>query len=291
MIILSFKENGKASGEIPDTSFFLEGNNNNLCFLIHGLTGTPKEMTALGNYLNKNGFSVAAPLIEAHNKPISILKRKTWQDFYYSVKQKLLSYINKYENIFVGGLSFGALLSLMLAYEFPHKVKTISCFSPTLFFDGWNMPKSRIFLPFAYKTPFKYYIYFKEVPPYGLKNKSLRAKIAAYYENSSISDNSKAHLYGYPVIPVSCMYQNYLLTKKIISLLKYIRQPIQLFQAKEDDVTSPRNSYFIYRRIGSQEKELIVLENSYHIVIADQERVEIAKKTLNFLRLHSQKDN
>ncbi|MFA4992957.1 MAG: alpha/beta fold hydrolase [Candidatus Omnitrophota bacterium] len=285
MIIFSIKEDKRRITDIPDTGFFLPGDKN-LCFLIHGLTGTAKEMGAIAQRLNKQGFSVAAPLLLNHDKSISCLKRTRWQDIYKSIRDEFLKYANDYENIFVAGLSFGALIGILLTHEFPDKIKALNCFSPTLFYDGWGNPKSRIFLPLVYKTPFKYWLYFKEGYPYGLKNERLRSKVENFYKDAGLFDYSKVHLYGYPVIPVSCMHQNSLLAKKIISVLKDIRTPVQLLQAREDDVTSPRNSYCIYNRVSSREKEIIFLENSYHIITADQERDKVAEKTVVFFEKH-----
>ena len=245
MIIFSLKEDKRIITDIPNTSFFLPGDKN-LCFLIHELTGTAKEMSSIGQQLNKRGFSVAAPLMVNHDKSISSLKRTTWQQFYDSIRNEFVKYANDYENIFVAGLSFGALIGILLAHEFSDKVKAVNCFSPTLFFDGWGNPKSRILLPLIYKTPLKYWFYFKEEYPYGIKNERLRAKIESFYKEAKLFDYSKVHLYGYPVIPVSCMYQNWLLAKKVISVLKDIKTPLQLMQAQDDDVTSPKNSYYIY---------------------------------------------
>ncbi|MDD5281291.1 MAG: alpha/beta hydrolase [Candidatus Omnitrophica bacterium] len=281
MIVLSFKEDKREINNIADTGFFLPGNKN-LCFLIHGLTGTAKEMGAIAQRLNKQGFSVAVPLLLNHNKSISCLKKTTWQELYNSVRTEFIKYSHEYENIFVAGLSFGALIGILLTHEFPGKVKALNCFSPTLFYDGWGNPKSRIFLPLIYKTPFKYWLYFKEEHPYGLKNERLRSKVENFYKDADLFDYNKVHLYGYPVIPVSCMYQNSLLAKKVISILKDIRTPIQILQAREDDVTSPKNSYCIYNRVGSKEKEIIFFENSYHIITADQERDKVAEKTVAF---------
>lgn len=281
MIIFSLKEDTSLDTNIPDTGFFLAGDKN-LCFLIHGLTGTAKEMGSIAQRLNKQGFSVVCPLMANHNKSISCLKRTSWQELYNSVRKEFLKYSDSYENIFVAGLSFGALIGILLAREFPDKVKALNCFSPTLFFDGWGNPKSRIFLPLVYKTPLKYWIYFKEEYPYGIKNERLRGKIKSFYKDAKLFDYSKVHLYGYPVIPVSCMYQNYLLAKKVISVLGQIKTPLQLLQARNDDVTSPKNSRFIYDRVSSREKEVIFLENSYHIITADQERDKVAQNTITF---------
>jgi len=149
MIIFSLKEDRRLITDIPDTSFFLPGDKN-LCFLIHGLTGTAKEMSSIAQRLNKHGFSVAAPLMVNHDKSISCLKRTSWQELYNSIRKEFIKYADEYENIFVAGLSFGALIGIMLAHEFPKKVKALNCFSPTLFFDGWGNPKSRFLLPLVY---------------------------------------------------------------------------------------------------------------------------------------------
>jgi carboxylesterase len=283
MIIFSLKEDLRNIDSIPDSGFFMEGDNN-LCFLIHGLTGTAREMYSIGTRLNRNGFSVASPMMYGHNRSLSVLKRLRWQDFYAGIKKELLKYLPSFDKIYVAGLSFGSLIGLLLAYEFPKKVRAVNCFSPTLFFDGWNTPKSRVLLPLIFKTPLKYYLYLKEEHPYGIKNERLRKKIAGFYKNAGLFDYSKVHLYGYPVIPVSSMYQNRLLAKHITRLLPKIKTPIQILQAKDDDTTSPKNSFFIYDRIGSRDKRVILLENSYHIIIADQERKVVAKEALTFFQ-------
>ena len=281
MVIISFNEEKSKQQIISNESFFLKGDNN-LCFLIHGLTGTPKEMTYLSWRLHKVGYSVAVPLMEAHNMSLSVLKRKRWQEFYASIKEKFLEYQMQYEKIFVAGLSFGALLGILLAYEFPQKIKAVTCLSPTFFYDGWGTPKIKILLPLVYATPLKYYIYFKEEYPYGIKNDRLRRRIQNYYTRAKLGDYSKVHLYGYPIIPISCMYQNHLLAKYTMRILGKVNVPVQILQAKNDEVTSPKNSYYIYNRIASKDKEIYLFENSYHIITADQEREKVADKVISF---------
>ncbi len=281
MIIFSTKEDRRTEVNIPDTGFFLPGDKN-LCFLIHGLTGTAREMGSIAQSLNRKGFSVACPLMANHNKSISCLKRTSWEEIYRSIREVFLQHRDNYEKIFVAGLSFGALIGILLAEEFPEKVKAVNCFSPTLFFDGWANPKLRILLPLTYVTPLKYYFYLKEGYPYGIKNQRLRSRIESFYAKSDLFDYGKVHLYGYPVIPVSNMYQNYRLAKKVMRLLPRVRTPIQLLQAKEDDVTSPKNSFYIRDHIGSEDKTVVLFENSYHIIIADQERDKVAEKTVAF---------
>jgi esterase/lipase len=58
--------------------------------------------------------------------------------------------------------------------------------------------------------------------------------------------------------------------------------PVQLIQAKDDDVASVKNSKFIYDRISSKIKEIVLLYNSYHVITADKEREMVAAKVTGF---------
>lgn len=281
MIIFSLKEDSGGKNSAPDTSLFLKGGDD-LVFLIHGLTGTPKEMYHIARALNEKDYTVKVPLLLSHNKSLFALRRASWQELYASIREEFVKADSRYKNIFVGGLSFGALLAIKLAHEFPRKVRAVNSFSVTLFFDGWNAPWIKIFLYPVFATPMKYWFYFKEGHPYGLKNARLRNRVEAYYKNSKWDDYSEAHLYGYPVIPIACMHQNYLLAKHVMRLLGKITVPIQLLQAREDDVTSPRSSEYIYDHIGSKDKHIKFFEDSYHIITADQERDKVAETTISF---------
>jgi carboxylesterase len=261
---------------------FFKGSNGCLVLLIHGLTGTPHEMKFMAQHLNEKGYSVACPRLANHGKSLSILKKTKWQDFYESAKKSFLEAGDQYAMVFVGGLSMGALLSLLLAEEFSGKIAGVSCLSPTLFYDGWNMPKYRWLLPLGSGTFLKHFFYFKEDPPYGIKNEAIRRYVHRYYSQAQLDNIEGVDQYGYPFFPLTLLDQLDRLVKHITPKLGAITTPVQLIQAKEDDMTSIKNSQFIYERIKSGQKELILLENSYHVITADQERDKVAQKMAGF---------
>lgn len=176
----------------------------------------------------------------------------------------------------------GALFSLLLAAEFPKVVKGVSCLSPTLFYDGWNMPKYRWLLPLAYTTPLKNFFYFKEDPPYGIKNEAVRRYVHNYYSRASLETMEKVAEYGYPYFPVGLLNQLKEVVRCVIVKLGTITAPVQLIQAQEDDMTSVKNSRFIYDRVASKKKELVLLYDSYHVITADQERDKVAENMDSF---------
>ncbi len=272
------------SPSFPKDGLFFKGKNGSTVILIHGLTGTPHEMRFLANSLNKAGYSVICPRLAKHGEPLEILKHAKWQEFYETVRQTLLQIDTTVHPgpIFVSGLSMGALLGLLLAEEFPDRIAGVSCLSPTLFYDGWNTPWSRYLLPLAYYTPIKEFFYFKEEPPYGIKNPAIRELIHRYYEKATINNLENVAKYGYPYFPVKLLCQLLTLVKYLNKKLPNIHTPVQLIQAEEDDMTSMKNSEFIRKHIRSEIKELILLFNSYHIITADQERDKVAHHLEDF---------
>ena len=273
----------RASGAPNGGGLFFKGDNGSAVVLIHGLTGTPNEMKYLATYLNKNGYTVACPKLANHGESIWVLKNTTWQELYASVHDVLISgELKDFDGpIFVSGLSMGALLALLLADEFRGRISGAACLAPTLFYDGWNTPLSNIFFPFAY-TPLRYIAYFKESPPYGIKNEIIQQRIHKYYATARLDDIEGAEQYGYPYFPVTLLHQLQLLVKHLEKKLPGMDFPIQLIQAKDDDVASVKNSKFIYDRVRSEIKEMVLLYNSYHVITADQERATVADKVTGF---------
>jgi carboxylesterase len=273
---------GAMSAE-PD-GISMRGSNGALVILVHGMTGSPNEMKSLAASLNRKGYSVVCPRLANHGRPLDVLKRSKWQDFYGSVRRIMTDSGSAGARgpVFVSGLSMGALLALLLADEFKGRVAGVSCLAPTLFYDGWNSPDSKFWLPLGYKTFLKHFFYFKEEPPYGIKNKIIRDRIHKYYSGAGLEDTARAAQYGYPYFPVTLLHQMHLLVGHIAKRLPFIGAPVQLIQARDDDTASVRNSKYIYDNIGSRMKEMILLYDSYHVITADQERDTVARKVESF---------
>ncbi|MCX8045165.1 MAG: alpha/beta fold hydrolase [Desulfobacterota bacterium] len=265
----------------------LEGEKPCTIFLIHGLTGTPNEMRFLAHYFNrKRGYSVVCPRLANHGAPLYVLKKTKWEDFYASAREAFVQ-LRKITAgpVFTAGLSMGALLSLLLAQEFASDIAGVSCLSPTLFYDGWNVPwYSSIVLPLLCLPPLKYFCYFKEDPPYGIKNRALQQRIHKYYSTATLDDTEGVAEYGYPFFPMTLLHQLKRLVRYCVKILPSVQVPVQLIQAREDDMTSIRNSTFIYEKINSDMKEMVLLENSYHVITADQERSTVARKMDEFFQ-------
>jgi carboxylesterase len=182
----------------------------------------------------------------------------------------------------IGGLSLGAVLSLILAAEFPEDVAGAACLAPTLFYDGWSVPWYHKLIPLVDYTPLKYFSYFREAEPFGLKDEALRAKIAAQYGKTSVHDSSDAVRSGYAHFPVRLFCEMRRLIRMCKRALPGVACPVLVVQAENDDVTGPKNAQFIIDRVASRQRELLLLKHSYHLVSADVERSTVAGRLQSF---------
>ena len=65
--------------------FFISGGKTG-CLLIHGFTGTPKEMRMLGDFLAAEGYTVLAPRLFGHATAPADMARARWADWVASVE-------------------------------------------------------------------------------------------------------------------------------------------------------------------------------------------------------------
>jgi carboxylesterase len=265
--------------------FFLKGANGKAVLLIHGITGTPSEMHYLGKSLHKAGFSVLCNTLPRHCASLSELRKVTWQEIAISCAKDLEGLKKEHSEVFAGGLSMGALMAAHLAYKYPHLVSKIIALAPTIFYDGWAVPKSKILMDVLWHVPFiRNRFNIRESWPYGLKNELLRSGIERFYRNAQASsDDERAAIFGSPFFPMSCLYQHHLLTKVVKREFPGVRAPILIIHAKEDDMTSFKNAQYVYDHIGSADKSLIMLDDSYHMVTIDKQKSKVAEEIIKFL--------
>jgi carboxylesterase len=281
-IKFAFRTPAGGTQQMPNQGVLMPGRNGQAVVLVHGLTGSPNEMRFLAWFLNTHGYTVSCPRLANHGQPLHILRSTHWEEFYASVRQAFVDLRSGHDRVFAGGLSMGALLALLLADEFQSRVAGVSCLSPTLFYDGWNVPWYHFLLPLGARTPLKNYVYFKEQPPYGLKNERMREKVHQFYEHADIHKMGDVDRLGYPFFPVRLLGELHRLVRHLEGRLPFVHCPCQIIQARHDDMSSVRNAQFIYDRVGSQRKEIIYLEDSYHVITADQERGKVAQGMMDF---------
>lgn len=262
-----------------DLSYFLPGSKNGV-LLIHGLTGTPNEMRILANGLHKAGFTVYAVQLAGHCGTEADLCQTTWQDWYKSVQDGANYLAEHVDNVFVAGLSMGALLALQLAADRPEQIKGVGVFAPTFYYDGWSMPfwakKFFFLLVYFKKLGIFQKVSFIEKPPYGLKDERIRAVVS---ESMLSGDSGAAGLAGNPFPALAEMQ---LLAKHVCKQLSKVTSPCLIIHSGNDDIANIETNAKLVEKNVSGTKKLIVLNDSYHLVTIDSQRREVINESVSF---------
>ncbi len=100
------------------------------CFLIHGFTGTPDDLTDLAAFLTDNNYRTAAPLLAGHGATLeegNLVRATDWLD---ETEFHFTEFFLGVETAFVLGVNMGAALALHLASLYP--VAGVVAVSPRL---------------------------------------------------------------------------------------------------------------------------------------------------------------
>ncbi len=247
---------------------------NTAVLLFHGMTGSPFEMKKIARALHKAGFDVFCECLCGHGtSPINI-NCVTWQDWVNQADQKFKELKERYENVYLAGLCMGAVLALAISIKHPNAVAGIISLSTTLFLDGWTIPFYNFLMPVGLNTIVRYHYTFPEREPYGVKNEAIRRKIATLQQRNTVAlDN----------YPLSCVYELLKMSKYVRKNLSKVIAPILIIHAKEDDLTSVKSAKLVYAKVTSKNKELIILNESYHLIVLDNEKDFVFEKSIDFI--------
>ncbi|KAF1060218.1 alpha/beta hydrolase [Burkholderia gladioli] len=252
---------------------FAEGDGHAV-LLLHGLSSSPLELRYLARYLQDEGFTICAPVIEGYSAGSAELPMERWIE---GAVREYDALAARYERVSVVGLSIGGALALRLIQERPD-AQALALLSLTLTYNGWAIPWYRFILDLAYYTPLRHRYRYREAEPFGLRNEALRAKIARAMERDAFSE------VGPSEISLPALHQANRLARLARRQLGEIENDTLVIHSIDDETSSPRNPNTIIERIGASFLRTIWLDDSYHMITSDNEREIVARETALFLR-------
>lgn len=241
--------------------------------LIHGLGGTPVELRLVARALHRAGHTVHCPQLAGHCAGESELLAATWEGWTASVEAELDRMLQVCDTVIVGGLSMGAVLAMHIAAKRPEAVGGLALYAPTLWYDGWSIPRYAFLLKWFINTPFGRRYRFVERQPYGLKDLRARALVVA---SMTGGDSSEAGLLGTPSGALKQMWDLIALTRR---QLPSIKCPALVVHPREDDIAGLSNAFYLQRRLGGL-VDALILDDSYHLVTIDQQYDIVIERSL-----------
>ena len=250
--------------------------------LIHGLTGTPTELRRVAQGLARDGTcTVYVPTLAGHCGDNSDLQATGWLDWYEGVRKTFVGIRQRHQQIFVGGLSMGAVMSMYLASEHPDQIAGLLMYSTTLRYDGWSINKLAFLTPLLMKIPFGVRLCsFEEKPPYGIKNERLRAIVERQMKAGESSNAGLLTMEGVTVRELHRM--NAVVKQRMPS----ITTKALVVHSIEDDITSRWNADYVERHLGGPVTK-VLLDNCYHMITVDLQYRRVIELSAAFIKKNS----
>ncbi|NIM95281.1 MAG: alpha/beta fold hydrolase [Anaerolineales bacterium] len=230
------------------------------CILVHGFSGAPKEMRWLGEHLASEDFSVLGVRLFAHATKQEDMIRARWYDWLASVEDAYYTLYNICDHIVILGLSMGGALSLIFASRFS-VTGVIACSTP-------------------YKIPDRKIRVIRPMIPLISKVWRFAPKDETEWVEPGIG---KDHL-EYRSYPVRGGAEFLDLLRELRACLPQVKVPTLLIHSTKDASVPYQDVKKIYNALGSEDKELITLENCGHVVTRDAERHVVFNAAVDFFR-------
>jgi len=243
--------------------FFLLGDRSKpACLLIHGFTGTPKEMRWMGEYLNQKGFTCLGVRLAGHATVPEDMIASRWTDWTASVEDAYSLLKDLTDSIFLVGLSMGGILSLLMSARLD--VKGVVAMS----------------------TPYK----LPDDPR--LRHIEWISKIVAYMPKSDEVPGSswfdkeawKEHI-SYPQNPVRSIGELNKLLGEMRVALPQVNVPVMLIHSSDDKYVAPESMEMIYADLtNASDKTKLYITGSGHVVTRDAARRQVFEAAAEFIQ-------
>ena len=222
--------------------------------LLHGLTGTPDDVTSVANVLISNGYTVSAPLLPGRGTCPADMDGLCWEDWMTPALRVYDELAQRHREVIVGGVSAGATMALDVALR--RRPKALLLYAPAL-----AVRNSR-----AYLTPYVWRV------------------IRRWPSPASDMVEQSAAATCYDPVPVRAVAELITGIGRVRARLGEITCPALVAHAVSDRLVPVADARLLAHRLGGAVTTLF-LEGSGHSITTDARRQDVADATLAFVRL------
>ncbi len=235
--------------------FFWDGNEIG-CLMVHGFTGTPKELRWMGEYLAGRGFTVLGVRLAGHGTSMEDMLQTGWHDWFGSVKDGYRELVSREKRVVVLGLSMGGALALHLAAHVP-ALGVVAMSTPI-----------RLTSPYARFLPvIRYFV--KYMP-----------KGKGTWVDPSVE---KWHI-SYSHYPTESILELRRFLRHLRDDLPEVSVPVLLMQSRTDNLVSPENVEEVAGLLsGAPSVETFWVDASDHVITEDAAKDEVFRRAEEFV--------
>lgn len=239
---------------------FYQGNNKAV-LLIHGFTGSPHNMKYLAKRIyRETNFTVHVPRLPGHGTNSKDFRQSNARDWLRKVYDSYINLKNKYTTVYVGGLSMGGLLAILTTARF--YTEKLFLIAPALYAHNKLLPLTNIL---------------KYVVPVMKDNLAPNPQKFESQDELKLFNNYWKNHYTEQVAELHKLMR--LSRKKLTE----INAKTLILTSRNDEQVPMKAAYTINKKISTENKKLVIFEDSPHVINNGPEKEACAEYIINFL--------
>jgi len=245
--------------------------------LFHGLASTPKEFGMLVHPLRRAGVLLRTPTVEGYSHGMLGTSAR-WRDWVSAATRSVEAELAASPGPFIlGGLCSGAMLAGAVAERLRGDgLRGLALLSPLFAYDGWSLPWYYRLRKLAYLLHVERFFSMHERAPFGLKNERMRQWVRNQMQTE------QATLVGPAQVALGHVRESERLSRHVVQSLARLDLPILVQHAREDEICSLAAVQASLSGVPRGRLTLRVHDNSYHMITADNDRLQVAEALSRF---------
>ncbi|HZW68061.1 MAG TPA: alpha/beta fold hydrolase [Pseudogracilibacillus sp.] len=225
------------------------------CLIIHGFTGGPYEVEPLHEYLRAHtDWRIEVPLLSGHGETLQ-LEEVTHEIWLEEAEEAIQDLQETCDEIYVIGFSMGGMIASYLAAHYDVDKLVL-------------LATARKYLSFKYLS---YYV--ADVINDSFKGQLKENEIFTHYKSKLGAVPFKANVEFMKLVNETKRY------------LQQITSPVFIAQGQKDGIVPYTAAYSLEKEIGSEHKEVVIFEQSNHLICLGEDRTVLNQMVYDFLQV------
>lgn len=223
------------------------------CLIIHGYTGGPYEVHPLVKYLKENtDWYINVPVLPGHGKELA-LENVSYEVWIEAAEDALKQMLEKCEEVYVIGFSMGGMIAAYLTAQYDIDRLVL-------------LATARKYISFRHLSG-----YIGELIGDRFRGRLHENKLYSHYKSKM------------GTVPFKASIEFMRLVNQTKQYLSEIQSPVLIAQGQKDMIVPAKSAYYLDKEIGSEHKEVILFEQSNHLICLGSDREVLNRKILTFL--------
>lgn len=227
--------------------------------LVHGFTGSPQGLRGLGEHLAQRGIAVEGVRLPGHGTTWQDLNTRRSPEWVEAVEEGYAKLADGRDRVFLVSLSFGSALAIDFAARHPNEVAGLVTLAGMVLVKD---PRRFLSGVIARLTP----------SIQGVAN--------------DIADPEGREI-AYDRLPTAAGHEMLKFIKLARRSLPKVSCPALVMHSHNDHTVHPDNALEIHDRVASTDKELVWVDDSYHVITLDVDRLKVYESAYEFIENRS----